>query len=149
MKLTEHLIKIFHRDLNILAKELKDYPSESVLWKTAPGINNSAGNLALHLIGNLNHFIGTILGNTDYIRDREREFTDKDVPLSRILTQIEETQKMIHEVLSRLTPETLEQQYPIMVSNEQNRTDYVLIHLAAHLAYHLGQINYHRRLLGL
>ncbi|HCX22935.1 MAG TPA: DinB superfamily protein, partial [Cytophagales bacterium] len=73
------LAELFTRDLNRLIKELEQYPNEEQLWVVTEGINNSAGTLTLHLIGNLNHFFGAILGNTGYIRNREAEFSDRNI----------------------------------------------------------------------
>jgi uncharacterized damage-inducible protein DinB len=99
------------------------------------------------LIGNLNHFVGAVLGHTDYIRRRDEEFTSKDIPKTQLLVLIIATQKMLEEVLTNLSPEQLEEEYPIELLNQKWQTGTLLIHLAAHLNYHLGQINYHRRLL--
>ena len=62
----QELITLFERDLNKMAEEVKTYKEESQLWVVKGEIKNSAGNLCFHLLGNLNHFIGAILGNTGY-----------------------------------------------------------------------------------
>lgn len=145
--MTSHYITLFNRDLDKLKEELQAYESTETIWKVDPGINNSAGNLALHLIGNLNHFIGAILGKTGFKRDREGEFNDKNVPLDKIIQDVEITQTMIDNTLSKLTSETLESDYPVEVFGKPMNTTYFLLHLYGHLNYHLGQVNYHRRLL--
>jgi len=145
--ITASLQSIFYRDLQKLKIEVEAYSSESNLWLVEENISNSAGNLTLHLIGNLNHFIGAALGKTGYIREREKEFTAKNTPRSEIVAQIEATEKMISEVLPTLTAEDLERNFPINVFGQPMTTEYFLIHLTTHLSYHLGQINYHRRLL--
>lgn len=145
--ITASLQSIFSRDLQKLKIEVEAYSSESNLWLVEENISNSAGNLTLHLIGNLNHFIGAVLGKTGYIREREKEFTDKNIPRSEIIANIEATKKMISEVLPTLTAEDLGSQFPMKVFGEPMTTEYFLIHLTTHLSYHLGQINYHRRLL--
>lgn len=143
----ETLITIFERDLLKLEKELGNYQSEVNLWLLPKGINNTAGNLALHIVGNLNHFIGAILGNTGYIRMRELEFTQRNIPLDTILEQIRGTREVVSSVLSKLSEIDLEKPYPIEVFKQPMTTQFFLIHLTTHLGYHLGQINYHRRLL--
>jgi uncharacterized damage-inducible protein DinB len=145
--LQEILKRVFDRDLNILKKEIEAYQTESNIWIVADGITNSAGNLCLHLVGNLNHFVGTVLGNTGYIRQRDIEFSLKNVPRTELVQKIEGTIAMINQVLDQLTDEQLASVFPITVFSEGDTTAYFLTHLATHLTYHLGQVNYHRRLL--
>lgn len=143
----ESLQSLYNRDLNKLKTEIEAYQHEAVIWKTDQNISNSAGNLCLHLIGNLNHFIGAYLGNTGYIRNRDLEFSLKNIPKTELTEKVEATLTMINHVLSQLTPEDLEKEYPLVVFEDKMTTGYFLIHLITHLDYHLGQINYHRRLL--
>ncbi|WP_185117063.1 DinB family protein [Chryseobacterium phocaeense] len=145
--ITESLKSLYSRDLNTLKKEIEAYQNEENLWKTDKNIANSAGNLCLHLVGNLNHFIGAQLGNTGYVRHRDLEFSLKDVPRAELIEKIESTIVMIDTVLSQLSEDDLKKEYPLVVFEAKMTTDYFLIHLVAHLDYHLGQINYHRRLL--
>lgn len=145
--ITESLKSLYNRDLNKLKAEIEAYQHEAVIWKTDKNISNSAGNLCLHLIGNLSHFIGAQLGNTGYIRNRELEFSLKNIPRSELTEKIEALQSMINTVLGSLNPEDLEKEYPLIVFEDKMTTGYFLIHLITHLDYHLGQINYHRRLL--
>ncbi|UTX47364.1 DinB family protein [Chryseobacterium sp. MA9] len=145
--ITESLRSLYNRDLNKLKTEIEAYQNEENLWKIDKNIANSAGNLVLHLVGNLNHFIGTHLGNTGYVRQRDLEFYLKDVPRSELIEKIEATITMIESTLSKLSEEDLKKEYPLVVFENKMTTDYFLIHLIAHLDYHLGQINYHRRLL--
>jgi len=143
----ETLRTVFNRDLNKLKLEIESYPDEKALWTIAPGIANSGGNLCLHLLGNLNTYIGAELGGTNYIRDRDLEFSAKDVPGSVLTDKIAETMTVVDAALKNLTPDQLQSEYPLLVLEAKTSTEYFLIHLATHLAYHLGQINYHRRLL--
>ncbi|WP_178988821.1 DinB family protein [Winogradskyella schleiferi] len=145
--LTDTLIKLFKRDLNQLIEELKLYKNESNLWKVNGSISNSAGTLCLHLIGNLNHFMGSVFGDTGYVRQRELEFTLKDVPKSELIKQVEDTIVVVETTLKNLTDEDLQKEYKRREFEATMTTEYFLVHLSMHLAYHLGQINYHRRLL--
>lgn len=141
------LIKLFDRDLKKLRLEIELYQSEAALWQIAEGINNSGGNLCLHLIGNLNAYIGATLGNSGYIRQRELEFSLKDIPKAELLQKIDATLTVVERTLSQLNESDLDKEYPLLVFAEKTSTRYFLVHLATHLTYHLGQINYHRRLL--
>ena len=145
--LTITLIKIFKRDLNKLKKEIELYSDEHNLWLVDKEITNSAGNLCLHLIGNLNAFIGADIGNTGYIRKRDLEFSLKNVPRIEIIRKINEVILIIETTLLELTAEDLQKEFSRRVFEEKMTTEYFLVHLTTHLSYHLGQINYHRRLL--
>ncbi|NNC95816.1 MAG: DUF1572 family protein [Chitinophagales bacterium] len=142
---TQSLITQFVDQLDQLIAEINLYDEDGILWKVQNKVTNSAGNLCLHLIGNLNHFIGYGLGSTGYIRERDKEFLDKNVPTEKIISDIQATKKMIASVLDTLDKETLLKPYPHI--KIEWTTMYFLIHLNKHLAYHLGQINYHRRFL--
>jgi uncharacterized damage-inducible protein DinB len=145
--LTETLKSLFNRDLNKLKSEIESYKTESNLWIIDKGIANSAGNLCLHLIGNLNTYIGATLGGSNYIRNRELEFSLKDIPKLELIKMIEETIVAVSETLDKITSEQIDDEYPLLVFNEKTSTEFFLVHLTTHLTYHLGQINYHRRLL--
>jgi uncharacterized damage-inducible protein DinB len=146
--LTGTLQQLYERDLSKLKDEIGLYADDSDLWKTDGAITNSAGNLTLHLIGNLRHFFGAVLGDTEYVRDRDKEFSDGGVSREELLAGIDQAAADVKSTLDRLTDEDLEKTYPIEVFGHPMTTEYFLIHLATHLNYHLGQINYHRRLLG-
>lgn len=139
--------RLLQRDLALLSKEIGLYKEEQKIWITEQQIANSAGNLCLHLVGNLNGFIGTVIGNTGYIRERDREFSEKNVPRETLLRLVAGTATMIDAVLAKIDDSLLEEEYPLQVWAEKETYGYFLIHLAGHLNYHLGQINYHRRLL--
>ena len=145
--LIETLKTLFNRDLNQLKTEIDSYQNESDIWKTQKGIANSAGNLCLHLVGNLNTYIGAEFGKTGYIRNRPLEFSLKDIPRAELLTKIEETIVVVDNALNTISEEELKKEYPLLVFENKTSTEFMLVHLTTHLAYHLGQINYHRRLL--
>jgi len=145
--LIETLKSLFNRDLNKLKVEIESYQNENQIWAIDKSISNSAGNLCLHLIGNLNTYIGAELGKTAYIRNRPLEFSLKDVPKSELITKIDETILVVDNALDSLTEADLEKIYPQIVFEKEMTTGFFLVHLSTHLAYHLGQINYHRRLI--
>lgn len=145
--LTNTLITLFERDIEKVITELSLYENESDIWVIKNKILNSAGNLALHLIGNLNTYIGKEIGKTNYVRDRPLEFSQKNIPRSEIIAQLNATKTVIKQALNSISDKTLEEEYPILVFDQKTSTEYFLVHLATHLSYHLGQINYHRRLI--
>lgn len=144
--LTETLTQLFERDLKRLANEISLYKDESHIWTVQKDISNSAGNLCLHLLGNLNHFIGATLGHTGYVRHRDDEFSLKNIPRQDLLLNISNCLIIVTETLQKLPEKDLAADFPIEVFGKKDSTEYMLIHLATHLSYHLGQINYHRRL---
>ena len=144
--LIETLKSLFNRDLNQLKVEIESYQDESQLWVIDKNISNSGGNLCLHLIGNINTYIGAEIGKTGYIRNRPLEFSLKDIPKSELINKIEQTILVVNKALDSVTEADLETIYPQIVFEKEMTTGFFLVHLATHLAYHLGQINYHRRL---
>lgn len=146
--LTETLTQLFERDLKRLANEISLYKDESHIWTVQKDISNSAGNLCLHLLGNLNHFIGATLGHTGYVRHRDDEFSLKNIPRQDLLLNISNCLIIVTETLQKLPEKDLAADFPIEVFGKKDSTEYMLVHLATHLSYHLGQINYHRRLIG-
>lgn len=141
------LTELFIRDLTKLKDEIDAYADESKLWITAKEINNSAGTLCLHLVGNLKHFLGATLGNTGFVRDRDAEFTKKNVPRAELVKGIDEAIAAVKTTLDLLNEQDLAKPYPIDFYKKQGSTAFYLLHFSSHLNYHLGQINYHRRLL--
>ena len=141
------ITSLFERDLNKLAEEINLYKNEEDLWKIKEGISNSGGNLALHLVGSLNHFIGATLGSTGYIRERDKEFSIKNIPRLQIVQDIKNTIEVINNTLSHLTNEDLKKDFPVPVGNKTSSMSYTLLFFVSHLSYHLGQVNYHRRLI--
>ncbi|WP_046757421.1 DUF1572 family protein [Kordia jejudonensis] len=141
------ITKLFIREIDRLTSEIEQYQDESALWKLDKNISNCAGNLCLHLIGNLNHFIGKHMGNTNYVRQREAEFSTKNVPKATLLSEIAKVKEIVIAALQNFPEEKLQEQYPIEKNGEIPSYELMLLHLLWHLSYHVGQINYHRRLL--
>jgi uncharacterized damage-inducible protein DinB len=141
------LKKMFIRDLGKLKTEIELYQDEQKIWHIEKQISNTAGNLCLHLLGSLNNFVGAELAATGYVRNRDLEFSSGIVPRAELLNHIDETTQMVTEALDNLTDASLEGEFPKPVLNEKVSTAYLLTHMVTHLNYHLGQINYHRRLL--
>jgi uncharacterized damage-inducible protein DinB len=147
MATKNNLIALFDRDILKLKSEISSYAREETIWEISGLTSNSGGNLCLHLMGNLQHYIGHVLGGNDYLRNRAAEFTRKDVPVSELLTELDHTREIVAKTIRSLPDEALEKLYPKRVFDYEMTTGYFLLHLLAHLNYHLGQINYHRRLL--
>lgn len=145
--LIDSLKTLFNRDLHKLKTEIESYQNESNIWKTQEGITNSAGNLCLHLLGNINTYIGAEFGKTGYVRNRALEFSLKNIPRADLVSKIEETIFVVNTALDNISEKDLKMEFPILVFEKKTSTEFMLIHLTTHLAYHLGQINYHRRLL--
>jgi hypothetical protein len=139
--------KIIDRDLTVLEKELALYSSEDLIWAVRGDIKNSTGNLSLHLCGNLQHYIGAVLGNSGYTRNRDNEFAAHGIPKIELLNEISKTKNSVALALGSLQQNVLSMPYPEEVFKVPMTTEYFLIHLTLHLGYHLGQINYHRRMI--
>lgn len=140
------LTSYFERDLRKMCEEVSAYEREDQLWQTTGAIANSGGNLCLHIIGNLKHFVGAVLGHTGYVRNRDEEFSAKNIPRQLLLTQLSETIDIVKNTLTILREEDLEKIYPLNKQDREWTTLQMLLHLLTHLSYHLGQLNYHRRM---
>ncbi len=145
--ITSILTDILTKELKKLREEIGAFSTEEKLWIIDGDIKNCAGNLCLHMVGNLNAYIGAELGKTGYVRDRDGEFNDKNVPRSKLLNKIDETVEMIENTLSKLDSKTLESDFPLKFKDKPINTQFFLVNLTSHLSYHLGQVNYLRRLL--
>jgi uncharacterized damage-inducible protein DinB len=141
----EFIAGILARDLAALKRELGAYPSDEAVWRDVPGLSNSGGTLFLHLAGNLRHFIGARLGGTGYIRDREAEFRVRGLSRVAIAAEIDAAAEAVASTLSRLNEKALAADYPLTFDGVTVSTADFLLHLAGHLTYHLGQIDYHRK----
>lgn len=142
------LADLFARDLNAVKNEIAAYERESEMWLVGGEVTNSAGNLCLHLIGNINHYFGTLIAKNGYVRDRDSEFSSKYVPRDSMLKEIDGAVGVMRGALGGLSDDDLEINFPEKHRGEDVTMLRMLLHLLTHLNYHLGQINYHRRLSG-
>lgn len=145
--LLNSVTELLTRDLTKLQHEIAAYSTTEKLWQMQGEIKNPGGSLCLHICGNLQHYIGAVLGKSGYVRHRDNEFGNREISKEKLLREIETTAAIVSKTLTALNPAALEAEYPEDVFNRPMTTGYFLIHLAGHLNYHLGQINYHRRLL--
>lgn len=147
MNKTDYIF-LYQRDLKKLKAEISAYKEEDQLWVKIPGTINSGGNLAQHLIGNLRTYIGLELGHIPYVRDRGAEFSARLFTKSELLEEIDFLIEIIPESLANLTTDQILEVYSqdVLSIHESQSVGLVLTHLAMHLAYHTGQINYHKRI---
>jgi hypothetical protein len=135
------------RELSAFSRELDLFEDESLIWSTVPGIANSVGNLALHVCGNLQHFVGATLGGTGYVRDREHEFSARRIGRAELKANLATTSDVVRTVLSRLGGTDLDSDFPDLPGGLRVPSGLFLLHLSTHLAFHLGQTGYLRRML--
>lgn len=139
------LAQLFARDLTRLRQQVEAFPDTASLWATAPGVTNAAGTLALHLEGNLREYVGRQLGGVAYTRDRAAEFARRDVTQADLVARIDEVRRQIPATVAALTDTQLDADFPEAVLGRPMSARQFLMHLAGHLNYHLGQIDYLRR----
>jgi hypothetical protein len=144
-RMSDDIRKLIVRELGAFAREVEMFPDDESLFRTVPGVTNSAGNLALHVCGNLKHFVGAVLGGTGYVRHREREFAARSGRRAEIAAELAETAQVVAKTLGQLTPQALAKPYPQPVADLQLPCGLFLTHLAVHLGFHLGQAGYLRR----
>jgi len=136
---------VLHRDLAAVRRSVEAYPDDETPWLERQGLPNVGGTLVLHLAGNLRHYVGAVLGGTGYVRDRDAEFARRAVPRTTLLAELDAARQALDAGLARLDDAALRAAYPERVGGRLLTTGDFLLHLAAHLAYHLGQLDYHRR----
>lgn len=134
------------RELRAVAREVAAYPSDELLWKEVPGLPNPGGTLALHLAGNLSHYVGAALGGTGYVRDRDAEFATRGLTRAQVQARLEAASAAVAASLDGLADDRLDVEYPEVVAGRRVRTADFLVHLVSHTGYHLGQLDYHRRM---
>lgn len=144
--LSSTLRVLLMRDLRAVRRELDAYPDDASVWRAVPGLPNTAGTLALHVAGNLRHFVGAMLGRDGYVRDRDAEFARRDVPRSELLAGIDAAIAAVDRALPAVEDALLERPWPEPIAKRTVRARDFAVHLVAHLAYHLGQMDYHRRM---
>ena len=135
------------RELQTFIREIEAFPSDDSVWHTRRGVTNSAGNLALHVCGTLQDFVGRVLGGTSYVRNRELEFSQREGTRADIVAELRKTIDVIKATLPELTDETMAADFPMQLAGKTLNTAAFLVHLAAHLAFHLGQAGYLRRVI--
>jgi hypothetical protein len=145
MPLPDTLAVIIPRDLATVRREVEAYPDERLLWAAVPGLSNSGGVLVRHLCGNLQHFIGTVLGGSEYRRNRDAEFGGPPDSRAWLLAELDRTIATVRATLPRLTEAQLAAEYPTPIGEHRLNTERFLVHLAVHLGFHTGQLDYHRR----
>jgi len=141
-----YFAELFDRDLKKLKDEVKNFKDEDNLWRRPDGVSNTAGTLIVHLVGNLNYSIGELIGGSGYVRDRAKEFSAVDVPQAELLISLEKLIEVVTNSLRGLSQQLLDANYPLEKFGRKS-TAFYLLHLYGHLNYHLGQINYLRRIL--
>lgn len=144
--LARQLHAVLVRELRALRREVEAYPDEAAIWVVPEGISNSCGTLVLHLVGNLRTYVGKQVGGDAYERDRPREFAARNLSRAELLREIDATIAAVDGAMPKLTAETLAARYPLAVGPVTVNAQDFLLHLAVHLGYHLGQVDYHRRL---
>jgi hypothetical protein len=147
MMFSEELARQFRSDLLRLHQQVAAFPDDATLWQVLPGVTNSAGNLLLHLEGNLREYIGRQLGEISYSRNRPLEFSASGISRSELSSRVMDLAERIPAVIVGLSSEQMARQYPEVVLAGPLSTSEFLIHLYGHLNWHLGQVDYLRRIL--
>ena len=145
MDFRDNVGRLLLRDLQAVRREIEHYPHDDGPWQAVPGLTNSGGTLVLHLAGNLQHFLGAVLHQNGYVRNRDVEFMKRGVSRAELIREVEVTADTVTKALSALQASQLQGLFPQEFNNTRIPTDIFLMHLATHLTYHLGQIDYHRR----
>lgn len=144
MSASHDMERLLVRELRAFQREILLFPDDAAVWATLPGITNSAGNLALHVAGNLRDFVGRVLGGLPYIRDRDDEFGRRTGTREEVVTALEAA---IGAVEQTPLDQGREGEFPERPGGYRVEMRLFLMHLCVHAAYHLGQAGYLRRAL--
>ena len=147
MGFAEEIAALFRRDVTRVVQQVQAFPNDDLLWRVLPGISNSAGNLVLHLEGNLREYVGRQLGGIDYVRQRDAEFSGTGVAAAELIPRMEAVRELVVGVVAQLSESQLEAPFPQNVLGGPMPVRQFLMHLEGHLNYHAGQIDYLRRVL--
>jgi hypothetical protein len=148
MNIQHSIAALLQREVQGLQREVNLFPDDETLWRTMPGIPNSAGNLALHIAGNLQYFVGAVLGGSAYVRDRDAEFSRRSGTRSEIVEELQKAAAAVRTEVPNLSDEILQRDFPDPpIPNRRIQTLKFLLHLCAHASFHLGQVGYLRRAL--
>ncbi len=139
--------RLLVRELEGFQREIQLFPDDETVWRTVPGVTNSAGALARHAAGNLRHYVGAVLGGSGYVRDRAAEFGERSATRAELGRALAAAIDEVNRVLPGLDPPALSGLFPEPVGGARIETGMFLLHLEAHLAHHLGQVGYLRRIL--
>lgn len=145
--LANDLVALFVRELETVQREVEMCPDDAALWLAQPGVTNSVGNLAAHLAGNVQHFIGAVLGKSGYVRNRDHEFSRREGTRAEIIADLRAAIDTVRKYLPAMSDADFAREYPEPVGGVTMRTSLFLMHLASHAAFHLGQADYLRRTL--
>ena len=146
MTIQDSIAALLARELEGFQREVGLFPDDETLWRTLPGVPNSAGNLALHIAGNLQHFVGAVLGGSAYVRNRDQEFSRRTGSRGQLVEELQKAATVVRTVVPNLTDAVLEHDFPeAVIPNRRIQTLRFLLHLCAHASFHLGQAGYLRR----
>ena len=146
MDMKDCMTTLLIREIDGFARELALFPDDESIWKTLPGVTNSAGNLAMHVAGNLQHYVGEVLGGSLYQRNRDLEFNGKSGTRSEIMAELTRASNVVRDVLTSMPEARLSDTYPEAVMGLRFNTVEFLMHLCVHAGFHLGQAGYLRRI---
>jgi uncharacterized damage-inducible protein DinB len=147
MSHTDDIARLLVRELEAFIREITLFPDDETPWRVLPGVTNAAGNLALHVAGNLQHFFGAALGQTSYVRNRELEFATRSGTREQLTRELRAAIHVVQSTLGRMDASALDRPMPGVPGELHARAGLFLLHLVAHTAFHLGQAGYLRRML--
>ncbi|HYH08262.1 MAG TPA: DinB family protein [Thermoanaerobaculia bacterium] len=133
--LRARITRVFPAQIRAAVQPLTD----EQLWWRPNEESNSVGNVLLHLTGSLNYYLARNLGEIPYERDRAAEFAERRaIPKNDVLAMFEDMVSRAERTFDSLTPERLAGPSPEPTMHTLAVED--LVNVAAHLAFHAGQI---------
>ena len=127
-------------NLPLIVKSLQQLSEEEIWWRPNAA-SNSAGNLVLHLCGNVRQWIISGLGGAEDRRERDLEFSEQGpIPREALIAQLRRTVREANRVLARVSDDVLARKHWIQGFHVTGL--YSVFHVSEHFAHHAGQIVY-------
>ena len=118
-----------------------DLLNENDIWWRSHDTNNSIGNLALHLAGNVRQWIISGVGGEPDVRERQKEFAQREaLPKERLLSALVSAVEGSDQVLANFPVERLMEKK--VIQGFDQTTLQAIFHVVEHFSFHTGQIIY-------
>ena len=123
-----------------------DALDDQQVWWRPNESSHAIGNLVLHLVGSTRFYIGHVVGGSDFVRDRDSEFTERrELPRMELRLRLDHAVAEADDVLAALDPAALVETAD-RAPKPATKMEIIGLQLA-HFAAHTGQIAYASKLI--
>jgi len=120
--------------------------TEEQFWRRPLAHGNTVGHLLLHMTGNLSYYIGARVAENGYVRDRDREFTEKEHRSKQeVLAAFDRAIRMVQETIRAQKSGDWLKEYSGEREPEARERFNIFLRCAGHAYHHVGQLIYMAR----